>query len=204
MVHLGPLSSPRVMKRIALAGGPGSGKTSAARQLVTELYNKAEPKRNAQQVTEFARDYINACRTHQEGQFRPTLADQMMIYREQLSREEILNPDHVEFLVTDSPTFLTFVFGLPMIAPRDYQQRQCFLRLYDEWLATGGHARYDHVFLLKREKPFFQDGTRGEDAERAKKIDARIRGFLTYHEIDFIDIEGTDEERIKKILEVIT
>ncbi len=191
------------MKRIAFAGGPGCGKTSAARQLVTELYNKSEPKRNAQQVTEFARDYINACRRNQNGRFDPTLADQQMIYREQLHREDILDPEAVEFMVTDSPIFLTFIFGLPMIRTEDYQQRQCYLKLYDEWL--GKHLnRYDHVIVLGREKPFFLDGTRGENEESAAILDDRIKGFLTFHGIPWRMTVGDGDAEIAAIVEAVT
>lgn len=83
------------MKRIALAGGASCGKTSLARHLTTELYNRMQPKRNAQQVTEFARDFINECRRRNHGVFMPQFADQQMFFREQLRREDALDPRHL-------------------------------------------------------------------------------------------------------------
>lgn len=189
------------MKRIALAGGASCGKTSLARHLTTELYNNMNPKRNAQQVTEFARDHINECRRN-DGEFNPDFADQQMFFHEQLRREEALNPDAVEFMITDSPIFLSLVYAFPMVTPETYAQRQWYIKLYEEWLADHVQ-RYDHMFVLAREKPFFNDGTRGGTNEGAEDIHERIIGFLRYHEIPFADICGKDCERVEKVLEHI-
>lgn len=190
------------MKRIALAGGASCGKTSLARHLTTELYNNQEPKRNAQQIDEFARFYIDECRRHKDGEFEPTFADQQLFFREQLRREDRLNEDAVEFMITDSPIFLTIVYALPMVNTKDYQQRMQYIHLYEEWLRNH-HQRYDHVFLLAREKKFFKDGTRGGTQEGAEDIHQRIIGFLDYHEISYEHIAGKDQERVNKVLEFI-
>lgn len=190
------------MKRIALAGGASCGKTSLARHLTTELYNRMDPKRNAQQVSEFARDFINECRRKNSGSFKPSFADQQMFFREQLRREDALDESAVEFMITDSPIFLTLVYALPMVDPGNYQERQWYLKLYEEWLES--HVdRYDHVFILAREKEFFKDGTRGGTKEGAEDIHHRVIGFLRYHEIPFAHISGSDEERVQKVLEHI-
>lgn len=189
------------MKRIALAGGASCGKTSLARHLTTRLYNQMEPKRNAQHVTEFARDYINECRRN-EREFRPAFADQQMFFREQLRREEALDPDKVEFLITDSPVFLTIIYAFPLVDVTRYPHRQWYLKLYEEWLAQHSR-RYDHVFVLAREKEFFRDGTRGGTKEGAEDMHRRIVSFLTYHEVPYTSIEGTDEQRVDAVLRVI-
>ena len=190
------------MKSIALAGGASCGKTSLARHLTTRLYNQMEPKRNAQQVTEFARDYIDECRAANDGEFRPTFADQQLFFREQLRREDKLNRNVVEFMITDSPIFLTLVYAFPMINPLDYQMRMQYVHLYEEWLRDH-KFRYDHVFILAREKEFFQDGTRGGTKEGAEDIHKRVVGFLDYHEIAYTHISGNDEERVDSVLEHI-
>jgi len=189
------------MKRIALAGGASCGKTSLARHLTTKLYNQMNPKRNAQQVTEFARDHINECK-RSDGEFVPDFADQQMFFHEQLRREDALDPESVEFMITDSPIFLSLVYAFPMVEPNKYAQRQWYIKLYEEWLAD--HVkRYDDVFVLAREKPFFNDGTRGGTQEGAEDIHERVIGFLKYHEIGFKDISGTDSERVDRVLEYI-
>ncbi len=189
------------MKRIALAGGASCGKTSLARHLTTELYNNMNPKRNAQQVTEFARDHINECKRN-DGCFEPDFADQQMFFHEQLRREDALDSASVEFMITDSPIFLSLVYAFPMIEPARYSHRQWYIKLYEEWLAKYV-KRYDHVFVLAREKPFFNDGTRGGTKEGAEDIHERVIGFLRYHEIGFEDISGTDSERVDRVLEYI-
>jgi nicotinamide riboside kinase len=190
------------MKRIALAGGASCGKTSLARHLTTELYNNMDPKRNAQQITEFARDYINECRRANSGEFVPQFADQQMFFREQLRREDSLDPTKVEFMITDSPIFLTIIYAWPMVRGEDYQSRNWYLKLYEEWLTNHVH-RYDHTFILAREKAFFEDGTRGGTQEGAEDIHDRVIGFLRYHELPFIHIGGSDMERVEKVLEHI-
>lgn len=187
------------MKRIALAGGASCGKTSLARHLTTRLYNQMNPKRNAQQVTEFARDFINECRRENDGEFRPDFADQQMFFQEQLRREDSLDPNAVEFMITDSPIFLTLVYAFPMIEPMSFQHRQWYLKLYEQWLSKHVN-RYDHIFILAREKEFFQDGTRGGTKEGAEDIHERVIGFLRYHELSYTDIYGSDEERVDKVL----
>lgn len=189
------------MMRIALAGGASCGKTSLARHLTTRLYNEITPKRNAQQITEYARDFINECRQTNNGIFSPAFSDQQMFFREQLRREDIL-PKEVEFLITDAPVFLTLIYAFPMVNPKHFQNRQWYLKLYEEWL-TSHVDRYDYIFLLAREKPFFQDGTRGGTQEGAEDIHKRIIGFLNYHEIPYINISGNDKERVDKILPYI-
>ena len=89
-----------------------------------------------------------------------------------------------------------------MITPALYARRQWYLKLYEEWLADHTR-RYDHVFVLAREKPFFNDGTRGGTKEGAEDIHQRIISFLRYHEIGFVDISGTDEDRVDMVLEHI-
>lgn len=188
------------MKRIALAGGASCGKTSLARHLTTELYNNQEPKRNAQQVIEFARDYINGCRRHQNGEFSPCFAEQLMFFNAQLQREDDL-PKEVEFLITDSPVFLSLVYALPMVDFSNYQQRQQYLFLENEWLKVC--KRYDQIFVLAREKDFFQDGTRGGTKEGAEDVHERVIGFLNYHEMSYANIAGSDEDRVEQVLEYI-
>jgi nicotinamide riboside kinase len=190
------------MKRIALAGGASCGKTSLARHLITELYNNMEPKRNAQQVTEFARDFINECRRANNGEFIPYFADQQMFFQEQLRREESLDTNKVEFMITDSPIFLSIIYAWPMVNPHSFQHRQWYLKLYEQWLAKHVY-RYDHIFVLAREQEFFHDGTRGGTLEGAEDIHERVLGFLRYHELPFIHIDGTDKERVGKVLECI-
>lgn len=189
------------MINIALAGGPSCGKTSLARYLTTRLYNEMEPKRNAQHVTEFARDFINECRQVNGGHFHPKFADQQIFFREQLRREKSLPPT-VEFMITDSPIFLTLIYAFTMVDPKDFQNREWYLKLYEEWL-TSYVNHYDHIFILERENEFFKDGTRGGTEKDAEHIHNKIIGFLNFHNIPFEYISGNDKERVDKVLELI-
>lgn len=188
------------MIKIAIAGGPGSGKLSLARQLITELYNHQQ--RNAQLVTEFARDYINACRHQQDGEFHPSLADQLLIYHSQLEREAVI-PQKAEFLITDSPAFLPIIFASNMCDRSSYQQRTIFLHMYGSFF-TRIDQSYDLVIMLDREKPFLKDGTRGEDEQQADDLGRQIRAFLDLHGMPYHDVKGPDEVRVLQVLKFIT
>jgi nicotinamide riboside kinase len=187
----------KMIKRIGFVGGPGCGKTSLARQLTTELYNNRQL--NAQQITEFARDYINECKREQSEAFEPTMADQLLIYQEQIKREDCICLDAADCLITDSPIFLPIVFAYPLFDRNSAQSRKQYLSLYDDWLANHT-CRYNMIFLLKREKPFLKDGTRNEDETQAIELDMRIKGFMDLHSIGYADIAGTDEERLARVL----
>lgn len=190
------------MIKIAFCGGPGCGKTSLARQLTTELYNKRHL--NAQQVTEFARDYINECRRDEGGDYVPSMADQMLIFHNQINRERMVCPVSVDYMITDSPVFLPIIFAYPLFDQKTLQSRRQYLSIYEEWLSKNiTDYAYDYLFLLKREKPFLKDGTRGEDETQAIELDMKISGFLNMHGLFPLEVQGTDEERVQRVLRAI-
>lgn len=185
------------MIRIAIAGGPGTGKTTLSRLLVTELFNNRYV--NAQPVHEYARDYINSCRRAQGG-YQNRLSDQMHIFRSQLEREESLDPKTVTFMVTDSPLLLTPVYSYPTMTcgPNEFQDYLIYSRLYTEWLPY--RFRYDYVFLLGREQALLKDGTRGESDEEARGVDRRIAALLDFHQIPYELLMGSHEDRLNSAL----
>ena len=186
------------MIRIAMAGGPGCGKSSLSRQLTTELYNKR--KVNCQYVTEMARDYINKALLL--GKFVPSIADQLIIFSKQIEREQIV-PQSADFLITDSPIFLPLIFFHNLCDFTDFQQRTAFLHIYESYLDKY-LKWYDYIFVLKRQKPFLKDGTRHESEEQSDEIGNQVYSFLKFHKIPFHTIQTpNDEERVKQVLEVI-
>lgn len=186
------------MIRIGIAGGPGSGKSSLARQLTTELYNKR--RFNAQYVTEFARDYINRALMH--GKFTPSIADQFVIFNSQIEREDIV-PGNADFLIADSPIFLSLIFAYNNCDMSNFQQRSAYISLYETFIGKY-LKRYDHVFVLQRQKDFLKDGTRHETAEEADEIGRQIMAFLNLHKIPFNYIMAeTDVARVNSVLKTL-
>lgn len=186
------------MIKIAIAGGPGSGKSSLARLLTTELYNIKNI--NAQLITEFARDYINNCVWH-EG-FTPSLADQQLIYNKQIEREDTI-PDNVQYLISDSPIFIPLIFSKNLAKLQNYQDRTIYLNLYEDFLSKHLN-RYDFIFFINRQKAFLKDGTRHETEEQADNIGKQIHGFLTFHKVSFIELRCiSNTERVKEVLQTL-
>jgi len=183
--------------RIAISGGPGSGKTSLARQLTTKLYN--EKGINTKHIEEYARLYIDECNFH--GQFSPELSDQQLIFAKQVEREMAV-PENVRFSISDSPLFLPLIFTFNLITPTLYQDRTVYLHLYNEFLAKYT-SHYNYIFFVSREKPYLKDGTRKQSEEEAKNVDSQIVSFLELHKMHYHRISGTDEERVAKVLSII-
>lgn len=188
------------MIRVAIAGGPGSGKTSLARHLTTELYNVR--KKNAQHVTEFARDYINAARRAQNGKFHPSMADQLLMYHQQVERESNL-PDEVKYMFTDSPLFLGMVFATNMLDPLNFQSRTQCLHLFDHFLTNHCKGWYDLIVVVRREKPFLNDGTRGESATEADDIGEKIESLLNLFNLPYYLVFGSDTDRVSQVIALI-
>lgn len=186
------------MIKVGIAGGPGSGKSSLARQLTTELYNKR--KYNAQYVTEFARDYINRALLH--GKFIPTIADQFLIFHNQIEREQIVL-DKSDYLISDSPVFLPIIFAFNICDMSNFQQRLAYTSLYEMFLAKY-LKWYDHIFVVQRQKDFLKDGTRHETVEEADQIGQQIVAFLKFHRIPFNNIfTELDEARVQCVLKIL-
>lgn len=190
------------MIRIGIAGGPGAGKSSLARQITTELYNKRNL--NAHYVTEFARDHINKAIQYGKGGFVPSLGDQLLIFDKQIERENIIpESTSITYVISDSPLFLPIIFAHNIAKMESYQDRSIYLHLYNTFL-TNYLKRYDFVFLLQRQKDFRKDGTRHETAQEADEIGRQIHSFLNFHKIPFHYIMAeNDEIRIKEVLKIM-
>lgn len=184
------------MFRIAIAGSPGSGKSTLARQLVNQLDTQDS---NAQLITEFARDHINKSCSEQKGKFKLTLADQFLIFNNQIEREDII-PNEVEFMVTDSPCFLPIIFACNICDKSSYQERTIFFNIYNSFFKR---PFYDLIIFLERESLLKKDGTRFESAQEADRIGQQIKSFLNLHNINYHEVRGSREERIKKSISLI-
>src|SRR3989338_6319082 len=94
------------MKKIAVVGAPGAGKTTIAGGVALRLREKGF---NVGQVTEYAYTYCN-----RYGQ--PThWLEQIMIFMGEQKREKDL--DHCDFVVCDAAMFLALVY-MRLLMPR--------------------------------------------------------------------------------------
>jgi len=129
------------MKRICLVGGPGSGKSTQCAHFFSKLKEQSIP---IEQVQEWVREAIN------KGQLpmnNPWI--QFWIYEEQKRKEDCL-PSAIQYMITDSPTLLSYVYAL-MNAKRP-GDNYLILKMYENFLMDLN--RYDYIFVCAREKEY--------------------------------------------------
>lgn len=180
-------------KRIALLGGPSSGKSTLAAALFSTM---KEIGINADLVQEYAREHINKYGAPEN------VLTQFLIYKKQREKEDIL-PKQVEYIITDSPTILSYVYGLYYYDPKSKDHRIMLADMYYEMMLDG-FSRYQYVFFLEATRPYKLDGTRTQSAQEAKQIGLEIKELLRTHKIPFSTLEMPEtQKRVTQILEEI-
>lgn len=192
------------MKKIAIVGAPGTGKTTICRGVALELGKKGF---NVGQAAEFAYDYCN-----EYGQ--PThWLEQMEIFKGERKREKSLK--HCDFIVCDAAMFLAIVY-MRLMTPQKGDFRGDVNRYYSELKKYRfaekelfGYTQevedeYDYIFFLPKEFPMKKDGVRWQkDDKEAEDISRRIKGLLDFMGWRHYGITGSIDERIKKILNLV-
>jgi len=150
---------------VNLFGGPGTGKSTLASQIFTELKWKGV---SVELVTEFAKDLVWEDRAN-------ALADQLYILGKQHHRIHRLM-DKVDVIITDSPLLLSLIYG------EDKMPLSFGPLVYDVF------NYYDNMnYFLKRFKEYDPKG-RYQNEDEAKELDEKIRGVLEGHGIRFEEI----------------
>ena len=178
------------MKKIALMGGAGCGKSTQCADFFAKLKSESI---SVEQVQEWVREGFS------KGWIpRNNAWAQSTIYEEQKRKEDCI-PTLIQYMVTDSPTLLCYVYALQ--DAKIPQDNYLIIKMYEKFLEDL--SRYDYVFLCKREKPYVKDGTRTQTKEEAEKLDRTIIGILEQHNISYTVLSGTTTERSNKMREII-
>ena len=75
------------------------------------------------------------------------------------------------------------------------------IKMYENFI--NDLMRYEYIFVCTREKKYVNDGTRSQTEDEAKELDVDITQLLKQHHIKYHVLEGSTEERTKKMREVI-
>ena len=178
------------MHKIALIGGPGSGKTTLALGFTSHMKNQG---RLWVHVSEYARDFIESY-----GKDAPSRCGdfvQLHFLEEQARREQRV---HVasEGFVTDAPLFFAWVYAAKY-SSREFSgliaKRVCYER------AIESLANYSEICWVRREKPYVQDGARLQTEEEVHELDDQIVSLVRLHGFVVREVSGTIGERIASL-----
>jgi len=175
-------------KLIGFIGAPGTGKTILACAMKEYFMLK---KVSTDVCTEYAREFVlkYGFPQHPYTQYRITT--------KQICREDLLSSGSNEYVFTDSPVWLGYIFSL-VNAKKDYDKetRDSLSDMYAKFVIEQMH-RYHLVFHLKNSNPF-DDGCR--DMEVNSKIALILDGFVNAHRhiLPIVDLDIPVEESGKR------
>lgn len=168
-------------KLINLFGGPGTGKSTCAAHLFSQL--KMHTTIKVEMVYEYAKKLTYSKRQHH-------LKQQDYVYAKQRHDIEALI-GQVDYILVDSPLLLSLAY-LPNNFPQSF--RIFVLEMWKE---------YDNInFFLKRVKPYQTYG-RNQKENEAIDLDNKIYRILLDYKIPFNIVEGCEEGYNKILSEII-
>lgn len=138
------------MKRIAITGVPGSGKTTLARALCAKCKDIPELK-NVELVAEYARRYLSK---HDEMDH---IWEQYRILEKQIEWEDTI-PNKTDIVITDSPIHLGFLYCVELVDFKDHKSVMVYNDVFKK--LTKLTPRYDLVIHLDPILKPVEDGVR--------------------------------------------
>ena len=171
---------------VNMLGGSGIGKSTTAAGL---YYNMKLAGINVELVREYVK--ILAWQGTKIGQF-----DQVNIFGEQCKLEHTLY-GKVDYIVTDSPILLAPIYEV--FYHGDSIMEEAAIKFLNKAKSNG----VKHVnIVLGRNKPYDTRG-RYQTEEEALDVDTRTLAFLNEYSMSYHSVDGPDEERGKKIMEIL-
>jgi len=180
----------RKTKIISLYGGPGIGKSTSGALLYWLLKNKLQA--NAELVREYVKNWAWEGRHIQPY-------DQFLFTAKQIRLESILL-GRADYVVTDSPVFLTVVYAKKYTSSEIAEGIEQAVRAYYRQVAKDGH-QHVHV-MLARTKPYKQEG-RYETALAAQELDRLVVETLEGAGVAYQKC-GTDPAELEQLLVQVT
>ena len=176
--------------KIGLIGGPASGKSIQCAHFFATVKSKSI---QIEQIQEWVREAFNNEMIPEDNPWV-----QFWVYEEQKRREDCI-PKEIDYILTDSPTVLSYIYALQN--GRAEKDKWLFIKMYEKFMTDMN--RYDYIFLCAREKPYVKDGTRKQTEEQAKLIDEQIRNLFDIHRFKYHILKGSTEDRTRQMCEII-
>lgn len=182
------------MKRIGFVGVPGAGKSSVARGIAAQSYNRIG---RVELISEYARRFLT--------KYGPVnnVADQYKIMQKQLEWEDVIPSTETDVTITDSPVHMGFLYAMEIRDSNNLKDTMYVNDIFKRMNKINCPSRYDIIFHLPpvwkpvtdgiRPDHHFEDGWR---SEADFKIQFIFKLFPPRH---FVTIKSeTLEERIEE------
>lgn len=180
-----PLCSYQLFNRhIGIAGGPSSGKSETAKILSHTLNTQMGA--NSFHVAEFATTFI------QKYKKNPNFWEEFFIWHGQHEREH--SADSANIVISDCPTFLTYVYLLHL--PKDAFSASTAMVLAKMYKRVLFDIDWYSDLILLELKEYKENAIRYQSFEEAMEIQGRIRGFLDDHRISYSTYDYTKKDKI--------
>ncbi|MEW6726489.1 AAA family ATPase [Desulforudis sp. 1088] len=176
-------------KKIAILGGPGTGKTTLCKQLDVD-YSMAGYKTGL--CLEYVRTYIARYGV-------PTsIFEQFLLYEGQKRREEDLH--YCDLIFCDNATILNYVYGLLSCDLKNPKESHALTQLFT-W-AIKDLPAYE-IFYIPREFELTEDGIRYQDEDAAVLLDRKIKALLDLMHVPYTVVGGDLATRVALVKEKI-
>lgn len=170
------MKTPKV---INLFGASGSGKSTTALGLTYLLRLKGY---KAEYVSEYAKDLVAEESVHK-------LKHQLYVFAKQLKKVDVLLNKELDYIVTDSPTLLSYFYG---------EKFQVNLDGFKELVLSSFKSTPQINIFLKRTLPF-DETLRLQTAEESDRDSSDLLKILNDCEISFITL-NSDGDTVNNIL----
>lgn len=175
--------------KVGIAGGPGVGKSTLARDVCNELVLRGF---TAEAPQEYARIYIKRFGPPQD------IYEQALFLLGQKSQDEKVNAD---FIISDCPKFLTYIYLIPFADLNNPKHIYLVHKVYETALATL--SEYNYFIYIPKEFSLKENGIRYQDDKEAQRLDFMIRSFFNIHRLRHLSVKGTPEQRLQQAIKYI-
>lgn len=158
-------------RKIAIAGGPSSGKTSIAKGLCLNLNNNYNA--NASDVVEYATSFI------QRENRIPIFEDSCWIYTKQSEREQTVAKT-ANIVISDCPPFLSYIYAVRQMRKMESSPHTDFAlqALYKR--AVHSLKAYEQIIVMNLVE-YKENGVRYHNKKQSLEIREDIIKFLENH-----------------------
>lgn len=176
--------------KIAIIGGPGSGKTTTCKLLAQKLIEQGYP---AVFEEESARRWIK------ENQCIPSTLDQKS---EIIKWQSVLERNHLgKILILDANIYSNLIYFFMSLDWSDIQD----VHRFSDYVNIFMRNTYDYIFFMPNFIWYRKDGERSQPFRSAWDIGWKIKHFLDILDIDYHFIKSiTKQGRVNEISKVIS